>query len=110
MYFGNVINTNSKVWCQSAVTNSSGVAILYPTDDGTAGGNAIFTDIAAIQVTADNNTSTVTAIPLGSLKSLSTDKKTLTVNVLHAVSAIIGGFTLAFAGAGVLVYATIVGD
>lgn len=92
----------------SATTNSSGVATIQLTTDGTSGGSALFSSVRSIQVSAGNNTSTLTDVPLASVKSF--DGKTLTVNVVNSAAILLGGQGLEFAGSGITVYVTVVGE
>jgi hypothetical protein len=47
---------------------------------------------------------------IATMKSISGDKKSVLVNVVHSRNAVIGGATLALAGAGIVVYATVMGE
>lgn len=102
------ISTNFKIFSGQAATDASGVATFYLTTNGLSGGTAIFSSIDSIDCIAQNNTSSVASIPLTSLKNV-VSNKIVTVNVLDAVTIILGGLGLSFVGAGVTVHLTVKG-
>ena len=109
VYQNQNIKTTAKIWTASATT-SSGVATFNPTDDNTGSGNAIFTNIYSIQAIAANNTGTATSVPLASIKLLSADKKSLTINVIKGTVLSVLGSTIVTAPDDTSVYVTIIGD
>lgn len=97
--------TANKIFVGQATTNSSGVATFHMTTNGLSGGTAIFTTIHSIEVIAENNTSSVSNIPLVSIKAI-TGGKSVSINVLNPLTIILGGLGLTFAGSGVNVHMT----
>lgn len=96
-------------WYGTATT-SSGIATFYPTSDGAGSGTALFTSIHSVQATAANNTSSAIAYPFASLKAISGDNKTVTVNVGVGVAlGALGGNTIANAPNGTTVYLSLIG-
>src|SRR6266850_193603 len=84
-----------RLWSATS-TVTSGVATFYPTDDGTAGGVAMFQMIETVHPTAEKNTSTMSDVPTASLKAISGDRKTITVNcTVGTVLGILGATILA---------------
>ena len=73
-----VTKTGVNIWNGSGTT-TSGVATIYLTDDGLASGNALFSNVYSVQATSANNTTSAIAVPVASIKSVSADKKTLTI-------------------------------
>lgn len=104
VYSGVDEKSNVILWTGTATT-TSGVATLYLTDDGTATGIALFTNIFSIQAIAEANVVEPEQIPLASIKSLSADKKTLVINVIIAASP-----KSIFAPDDTKVYVTVIGD
>lgn len=92
------------LWTGTAFT-TSGVATLYLTDDGTAIGAALFTNIFSIQATAEANTVEAEQVPLANIKSLSGDKKTLLINVIVPAAP-----KSIFAPDGTKIHVTVIGD
>jgi len=111
VYNGTTIKTRVIIWNWTGLTDS-GQAVLYPTDDGTSGGNALFTNIYSIQATAERNTTTAIQFEFASVKSISADKKTLTINVGNGayLLPLIGGNSIQDAPDNTNVYVTIIGD
>lgn len=99
----------SLIWTESATT-TNGVATFNPTNDNTASGNAIFTNIYSVLVSASSNTSTATSVPVASIKLVSADKKTITMNCINGIVLAILGATTQFSADGTTVYCTIIGD
>lgn len=110
VYNGTAQRTTNVIIWNGTATTSGGVATFNPTDDGRAAGNALFTNVYAIQVTAVRNTATATDVPLASVRILSADRRTLTVNVVNGVVLAVLGATMQFAPDGTQVYATLIGD
>jgi len=104
VYLGVDEKSNVILWT-GTVTTTGGVATLCLTDDGTATGTALFTNIFSIQATAEANTAEAAQVPLPSIKSLSADKKTLAINVIVPASP-----ESVFAPDGTKVYVTVTGD
>lgn len=89
----------------TATTNSSGIATVYLTNDGTSGGTAAFTTIY---------TQSVSPVPLGStsnyqIVSSVISGKTLTITVNQLGSVVLGLVNVTSAAAGVIVQGTIWG-
>ncbi|MFA5780267.1 MAG: hypothetical protein WC947_09040, partial [Elusimicrobiota bacterium] len=108
-FYNVTVSTSVKGWIGTATT-TSGVATFYPTNDGTSGGTALFTNVTSVQATAQANASTAITVPLASVKAISADKKTVTVNVVIGTTAVVSGPTLAFAPDGTVVYLTVFGN
>lgn len=104
VYLGIVEKAGVILWA-GTTTTVNGVATLYPTGDGTATGVALFTNVYSIEAVAEKDTTISTEVPLASIKSLSTDKRTLVINVIIATSP-----KTAFAPDGTKVYVTVIGD
>jgi len=98
--------TATKTFVGQATTNSSGVATFNITQNGTATGTSIFSTIYNVQVTAENNTSSLTDVPLASYKTTTT-LQVLTVNVVNSGTSTAEG--LEFVGAGINVHVLIFG-
>ena len=104
VYVGAEEKSGVILWTGTATT-VDGVATFYLTDDGLASGNAIFANVFSIQASAEKNTADAKAAPFASIKSLSADRKTLSVNAV--VSNTEGG---SFAPDGTKVYVLVIGD
>lgn len=72
-------------WTGSAVT-VSGVATFYITDDGTAEGTPIFSEIASMLVSAQADEAAAIDAPLASIKAVSEDMTEVTVNVVKGLT------------------------
>lgn len=92
----------------SSTTNSSGNAVFYLTDDGTAAGKAIFSNVIAESLTLTPiSTST---IYLNSGATISADLKTMTISVRQNTSLLgLGLIPFSTAQAGAVVYARVKG-
>lgn len=99
------VYTNNKFFVGQTTTDATGVATFYLTTNGLSGGTAIFNTIHAVEVVAQNNTSSIASIPLVALKNIASTK-IVTVNVIDAVTIILGGLGLSFVGAGITVHLT----
>lgn len=86
------------------------MATFNPTDDNTGGGNALFTNIYAVLVSAAADTATATDVPIASIKAIAANKKSITVNVVDGVVLGALGATMAFSADGTNVHMTIIGD
>lgn len=86
-YKQGILKNNIKIYVGSATT-ASGQAIFYLTDDGTAGGDALFTTVYTEGMATFFNNSTVSMAC--SIASLSGDNKTLTLNVNQLGTVILG--------------------
>ena len=104
VYFQTTEKANCILWTGTATT-TNGVATLYLTDDGTAAGSALFTNIFSIQAIAEANIVEPEQVPLPSIKSLSADKKTLAINVIVPASP-----KSVFAPDDTKVHVTVIGD
>lgn len=104
VYFGVNEKSNIILWSGTAAT-INGVATIYLTDDGTATGTALFTNIFSIQAIAAANVPEADEVPLSGVKSLSPDKKALIINVIIAASP-----KSIFAPDDTKVYVTVIGD
>jgi len=110
LYQNQNIKTATKIWTGSATT-TSGVATFTPTDDNTASGNALFTNIYSVQATAQNNTGTAINVPSAAIKLIAANKKSITVNVVTGQNiGILGAASAVFAADGTVVTIQIVGD
>lgn len=109
IYQNQTIKSTAKIWTGQATT-TSGVATFNPTDDNTGSGNALFTNIYSVQATALANTASAVAVPVASIKTISSDKKTITVNIIKGTDLVATGATTVFAPDGTVVSMVIVGD
>lgn len=74
-----------RAWVGSATT-TDGVATVYPTDNGNVTGNAFFGTVLGAVCSTVVNTGNATSVPISGLKSVSTDKKTVQVNVVRGLA------------------------
>lgn len=86
-------------------TTVNGVATFILTKDGTPEGEAIFRNIFSVFPAAQVNTSSAIEVPHASPKNISSDKKTVTVNVTVNLDT-----SVSFAPDGTLVYLHTIGD
>lgn len=105
---GNLFTSATVHWVDTQVT-VGGIATFYPTDDGTAAGSALFSQIQAVQFTAELDTGTATAVPIGALKAVSADHKTVTANVITGTVLSILGATVLAAPDGIKTHCHITG-
>ena len=91
-------------------TTSSGQATFNITDDETSSGNAIFSNITGISALALRDTTTAIQFLFCSLKSISSDKKQIVINVGSGTSLISLGNTVIDAPDGTTVYLTVFGN
>ena len=99
-WFNNGSNTsvpNIKIIFMSVSSIVSGVATFYATSDGTSTGTPCFSTILHAEATPWNSTTTLTSCPYISGKSIGSDQKTVTFNVLTATTVVVGGAAAAFA-------------
>ncbi|MBI2013559.1 MAG: hypothetical protein HYS87_01910 [Candidatus Colwellbacteria bacterium] len=108
VYQNQTLKTGAKIWTGSATT-SSGVATFNPTDDNTASGTAIFTNVYSIQATAEGGSTPITS-PLASIRTVSGDNKTITIAAVTGTNLGALGNTVGNAPDGTTVYLTIIGD
>lgn len=97
-----------KLWAGSATT-TSGIATFNPTDDGTAGGNALFTTIHAAVATAHTNTGSITSMPIASVKLVSADRKSVTINAVTGATLVTLGATVSIANDGTPIHLLVIG-
>jgi len=110
VYQNQNLKTSVRIW-NGVSTTSGGVATFFPTDNNLVTGNALFTNIYAVQTTGANNTGTPINVPKTALKLISADRKTVTVNAIAGVTInILITPTEVFAADGTTVYLTIIGD
>ena len=81
VYLETAEKSGAILWMGTATT-VGGVATFYLTDDGLETGNAIFANVFSIQASAEKDTADYAAVPFTGIKSLSSDRKTLSVNVM----------------------------
>lgn len=106
-----VSNGGFKEFFMPAVLNSSGQVTIYLTDDGTATGNPLFSEVWTTQGDASGTPATANDSIIGSKKSLSTDLKTLVYQFVKGgnttltglLGLVIPGLTGAPAGTAVVV-------
>lgn len=110
VYSGTSSESDVIIWNGTTTTNGSGLATFNATDDGTGSGAAIFTNVYSIQATAQSDTGTLGLVPLASIRAISGDNKTVTVNVVDSDAIVLGGQGLEFSGSGITVNLTIIGD
>jgi len=89
---------------------SNGVATFYLTKDGTPEGEAIFRNVFNLQATARENTSSAIEVPYASIKEISSDLKTVTVNVTKGILLLTFGNTVEFSPDGTRVDLHVIGD
>ena len=82
--------SNLKVWVGSASSNN-GAAVFYPTHNGLASGNALFSHIHYAGCTVSNNTSAANDTHLAGHRSTSGNLKTVTFNVVKGGISVFGG-------------------
>ncbi len=99
----------SKFWFGTATT-VGGIATFYPTDDGSASGNPLFVHILLVLPGATLDTTAPTAAPLTSLKAISGDRKSITVNCVTGIVLLAAAATLQAAPDGTVVNCMIWGD
>lgn len=102
-------NAIERKFVGTATTDANGVATFYATTDGTASGSALFNNIMTVHATTRNNTASAIAVPIASVKEISSGK-TITVNVVTGRNLLALGATTAFAGAGITVDLVILGN
>ncbi len=93
----NIAIPNIKIIFMSVSSIVNGVATFYATSDGTSTGTPCFSTVLHAEATPWANTATLTSCPYISGKSIGSDQKTLTFNVLVANSVLVGGISAAFA-------------
>jgi hypothetical protein len=86
-------DTDYFIWHGSALT-FSGVATFTLEDINS---NALFNAITRVNATAYNNTATATSVPMASIKQISGDFKTITVNVITGKDLLVLGDSVQFA-------------
>lgn len=106
-YVSGALKSGAFPYLTKGTTNSSGVATMYLTDNGLSSGSAIFTEVF---------TDGLLAVPVGTTSNyqvtgitVSSDKKTLTVNVNQLGSVVLGLINVTTAAAGVEVKALVMG-
>ncbi len=108
--FQNQLIKTAKIWSGTALT-VGGVATFYPTDNNLVSGNALFVNFYSVHATAERNVSSAISVPKASLKSISMDKKTITINVVNGILlSLLGLNSEVFAPDGIVVHLTIIGD
>lgn len=77
-------------------STSGGQATIYPTDDKTVNGNALFSEILDVFVMGVNDTTNPVDFPLGSIKQkdVNGDQKTVTLNIGKGKNLLALGLTL----------------
>lgn len=99
----------SIIWTGTATT-TGGVATFNPTSDNTGSGAALFSAIYVAHPTAIMNTGLASSVPYASIKAISADRKTITVNVATGlIIGLLGGTTTQFVADGTVVQLTIMG-
>ena len=108
VYNGTTLTSgNNTVWVGTGTVTSGGLATINLTTDGTAGGPAIFpTVIYSITASGVGGTSVQTS-PIASIRSISADRKVLTVFLFQGRTATAGGVAMAN---GTVVYVNVVGN
>ena len=97
--------TTAKNWVD-VQTSVNGVVIFSPVDGS---GAALFSQIFAVQFTAESNTGVISAMPVCALKSVSGDLKTVTANVGTGTVLGVLGATILAAPDGTKVHAHLIG-
>lgn len=105
-----LILSGRKEYYARAITNASGEATFYVNSTGNIGGSPLFSSLTTsfISCVGILNTSSAIGVPLTSIKSITSD--TITVNVVKGRTALIGSSTLVFAGSGITVCLTVIGN
>jgi len=99
----------SKIISGRITTNSSGVASINLTTDGTSTGTSLFTNIYSIIATAELNTGILTSIPLSSVKQIISGK-VYEVNAVESAGILLGGQGLELCPSGITINITVIGD
>lgn len=100
----------SSLMCwQSCSTTNSGVATFRPTTTGISSGASLFSMILSVSATAKNNTGTAIAVPQASIKAISGDLKSFTINAVTGANLLALGNTQLFAPDGTEVMAVVWG-
>lgn len=97
--------TTAKHWVD-VQTSVGGLVTFSPVNGG---GAALFTQIFAVQFTAENNSGVFTALPVTALKAISGDLKTVTAIVGTGTVLGILGATMLAAPDGTKVHAHLIG-
>ncbi|KAL3159988.1 hypothetical protein ABBQ38_010376 [Trebouxia sp. C0009 RCD-2024] len=102
--------TTTGTWYGSVLTVTGGTATAYPTSDGTAGGAALFTSILSVQATAylPSPTSAQT-VPFVAVTGVSSDRTTVSLSALTGTIVVVGGSSVQYVPASVMLMCTIVG-
>ena len=108
VYNGSNVVGGSKMYTVT-VSTSGGVAVCYPTSNGTGTGTALFGTIFFAMATARNNTTNYTQMPWCSLNSIAADNKTVTFNIMTGTTVAYSGASTIAAPNGVTVQIMIVG-
>jgi len=108
MEFGSPVKM--MMWVGTATT-TGGVATFNPTSDGTGAGAAMFNTISYVLASARTNTGVAIAVPIASVKLVSADKKTVTVNAVIGTTLLaLGTASVVFAPDGTQVDIMIIGS
>lgn len=103
------IKAQPVIWTGMGKT-TSGVATFYLTKDGTASGTPLISTFSSVQATAQSNTNIVINEAFVSMKGISADNTTITVNAVTATTInLLGSPTLLPAPDGTTIYLLAVG-
>ena len=93
---GGVSYGSMRAWIGRGTT-VDGVVTVYPTDNGLASGNAFFGSLESWGATPILGTSVAKDVPKCAFKSISSDKKTVEINVTRGVTiALLGLHSIQF--------------
>lgn len=95
-YIGGKNNISFPIMWAGIATTIRGIATFIPTLDGTINTASFFTNITGYFATANLNVSSAVSVPMCGIKSISADKRTITVNVINGRTLVALGATTQF--------------
>ena len=92
------------------VTGNAGVAIAYPTADGSSTGAALFSSVLSVQVTPYQlSVSNAVDVAYAAVSSISSDRRTVRLLAVTGSGILLGGTSASFAPANTLLMCTVFG-
>lgn len=107
-YVSGVIKNDSFLYSAKATTNSSGVVTFYITSDGTANGEAVFSNVYADSISVAVYGSSANYQPYS--PTVANDKKSITISINQATSVLLGAIQLVSSASGVDCRLYVMGD
>lgn len=92
--------TGCKVYVCTVATSSTGEAIAYPTTTGAANGDAIFATILHATACAIRNATSAIDTAWAGLRTVATDRRSVSFNVVKGTPMLLGGNSVVSAPAG----------